>query len=472
MADVGDDWITFHEMAQRDLPAFAGSILSQKTDSGAGSWSLAGAAISYAITFGSNLLLTRLLVPQMFGVMAIATLVITLLTMFSDFGLIQNIVQSRRSDSAYLNTAWAIQITRGVLLWLLAACIALFVFIAKHVGLSPKGSTYADPYLPYVIAVISFSMVIDGFQSTKVSEASRYLSLGRITQMQVAGQIVGLICMIGWIFLIDRSVWALVAGAICSRVFTTLVSHIWLPGVANRWQWDKSAFHEIFHFGKWIFLSSMLGLVANNGDRMLLGAFVSSAVLGIYSIAAMLIAAIAQILITIFTQVSYPALSEVARERPRELKRSLYAIHMLTAPFLYFCSGLLVVSGNTLIGLLYDSRYAEAGWMLEILAVGLLKIPFNLAMTCLLALGLARTFTGLIAFHVTTTIVLFPLGFLLFGLPGALWGLVASQLLNVPAIIYYQIKYDFFDLSKEIILLPAFVAGMALAKGFNLVIGH
>ena len=455
------------------FPSFPDQSSFKRRILGAGSWSLAGTTASYAISLGSNLLLTRLLLPEMFGVMAIATLVITMLTMFSDIGLIQNIIQSERgTDSAYLNTVWAIQIIRGLLLWLLALCIALLIFAAQIAGLTPEHSVYADPILPYVIAAISFAIVIDGFQSTKVSEASRQLSLGRITQICIAGQIVGFICTIGWILLIERSIWALVAGAICSRLTTIPLSHIWLSGVANRWHWDKSAFHEIIHFGKWIFLSSILGLLANNLDRMLLGAFVGSATLGIYSIASMLINAIAQVLTNIFTQVSYPALSEVERERPHEFKRDLYRLHTATALFMYFCSGLLVVSGNSLIMMLYDPRYANAGWMLEILAVGLLKIPFNLAMWSLLARGLARTFTGLIAFHVATMIVLIPLGFQLFGLPGAVWGVVASQLCNVPAIIYHQIKHGLFDLSRELILPPAFLAGVILAKGLALAVGH
>jgi hypothetical protein len=68
--------------------------------------------------------------------------------------------------------------------------------------------------------------------------------------------------------------------------------------------------------------------------------------------------------------------------------------------------------------------------------------------------------------------VLIPLGFHFFGLPGALWGVVASQLSNVPAIIYFQIKYELFDLSKELILLPVFFAGIVLAKGLNLAVGY
>jgi len=394
------------------------------------------------------------------------------LAMFSDLGLTQNIVQSRRGgDKAYLNTAWTIQIVRGLLLWVLALCISLAVFAANHLGVIPKMNAYSDPYLPYVIAVTSFSAVIGGFQSTKLSEASRNLRLGRVTQIQIAAQVIGLICMIGWV-LIDRSIWGLVAGSICSTAVTTLLSHTSLPGVANRWEWDRSAFHEIIHFGKWMFLSSILGFFANSSDRILLGSFVDSATLGIYSIAFNIFNMIVQALNMIISGVLFPAFSEVVRERSLELKRSLYRFHVVTASFAYLCSGLLLVSGDSLISLLYDRRYGQAGWMLEVLAVALLGVPFNLSQNSLLARGLPRVFTNIIAIRVAVTFMLIPLGFLFFGLPGAVWAIVISQLSSAPATIYYQIKYELFDLSKEVLLMPMFFAGMVVGKGLNLAIGH
>jgi O-antigen/teichoic acid export membrane protein len=439
---------------------------------GAGAWSLFGFGLSNAIRLGSSLMLTRLLVPQMFGLMAMATLVMTGLAMVSDLGLRLNIVQSKRGgDANFLNTAWTIQIVRGLVLWLLALCISIFLFATGHLGLAPRGSVYADPRLPFVIFVISFSVIIDGLQSTKLSEASRHLALGRVTVIQIVAQIIGLTCMMGWV-LIDRSIWALVAGGICASVVTTTLSHTWLPGVANRWQWDRSAFYEIVHFGKWMFLSSILGFFANNGDRVLLGGLVDSTSLGIYAIAFNIFNSIVQILSKIIGDVSYSAISEVAREQSLELKRSLYRFHVVIASVAYFCSGLLIVSGNALIGILYDRRYGQAGWMLEILAIALLAVPFNLAQLSLLARGLPRIFTHVIAIRVAATVVLIPLGFQLFGIPGALWGFVGGQLSSAPATVYYQQKYDLFDLSKELLLLPTLCAGMIIGKWFNHLVGH
>jgi O-antigen/teichoic acid export membrane protein len=436
----------------------------------AGFWSLFGFALSYPIRLGSSLLMTRLLVPEMFGVMAIATMVMTGLVMFSDVGLRPNIIHSARgNDPAFLNTAWVIQIIRGMLLWVLALCISLLISTASHLGLVPKGSAYADPYLPYVIAVVSISAVIGGFQSTKISEARRGLLLARVTQIQVLAQGTGLVCMIGWA-LMDRSIWALVAGGICSSVTTTVLSHLWLSGVPNRWHWETSAFFEIFHFGKWMLLSSILGFFANNADRMLLAGFVDSAMLGIYSIAFTICSLVTQVMNRIFSDVSFSAFSEVARDRSPELKRTLYRFHVVTASFGYFCAGALISSGDALIRLLYDPRYVRAGWMLEVLAVGLLAVPFNLAQFALLARGLPKIFTNLVAIHGPVAIVFVSLGFHFFGLPGALWGIVASQLSSVPVTIYYQLKYDLFELWTELFVLTTFFAGVIFGRVSNLLL--
>jgi len=438
----------------------------------AGTWSVAGYVLKQAIRFSTNLVLTRLLVPDMFGVMAIANVVMVGLALFSDIGLGQNIVRSTRGkDPFFLNTAWIVQIFRGVVLWFLALSVGLLVLLASHTGMVLKNSAYADPRLPYVIAVLSFSVLIGGFQSTKLLEARRDLALGPVTKIEITAQVVGILFMLGWAS-INRSIWALVAGNVCSSLVTALLSHVWLSGVANHWQWDRSAFHEIVHFGKWMLLSSILGFFVNQGDRLLLGGFIDATLLGVYAIAFAIFNLVEQLLNMIIADVSYSALSEVLRERPANLKASYYRFRVVTGSVAYFCSASLMFSGQSLIGLLYDQRYQQAGWMLEILATALLITPINLAVWCLLALGLPKLFTQIIAIRAVSMILLVPLGFHAFGLPGAVWAIVASYYSYLPLTIYYKINYGLFNLWKELLLLPAWVAGALLAIGLNLAIRH
>ena len=91
----------------------------------AGAWNLGALVTSQAIRLGGNLVMTRLLMPEMFGIIAIATTVLFVLHLLSDVGLRQNILQSTRGDDPeFLNTLWTVQIVRGFVLFALTLLLA------------------------------------------------------------------------------------------------------------------------------------------------------------------------------------------------------------------------------------------------------------------------------------------------------------------------------------------------------------
>jgi O-antigen/teichoic acid export membrane protein len=434
----------------------------------AGAWSLGGYALSFAIRLGSNLFMTRQLLPEMFGVMAIAGMILGGLAMFSDVGLKPSIVQNERGgEPAFLNTAWVIQILRGVALWGFAVGLSLLAVLASHLNILPKGSVYDAPVLAYVIAVLSVTTIIGGFESTKMLEASRNLSLAKLTGVEIAAQIFGLAVMVAWVFA-DRSIWALVAGAIASSIARTLLSHVWLPGTANRWQWDRKAFVEILTFGKWIFLSTVLYFFVSNGDRMLLGALIDASSLGTYTIAFLIFSSVDQVLTKIIVDVSFPALSEVIRERSAQVHQAYYRFHAIIASFTYFCCGVLMVSGQAIIDLLYDKRYHQAGWILQILAVALLTLPFRVATQCFLAFGLSRLYSHLHTIRLVSLFIALPLGFHLAGLAGAVWGIVFSYFSSLPLVIFYSARLGLFDSRKELIALSLLIVGLICGEAFSM----
>lgn len=425
----------------------------------AGGWTLAGFALSQAIRFGGNLVMTRLLVPEMFGVMAIATMVMYGLALFSDVGLRQSIVHSRRGgEAAFLNTAWAVQIARGLVIWGAAVVVSLGFMFFKM----PEGSVYSDPTLPYVIIVLSLSAVIAGFESTKLHEASRGLVLDRVTRIDLASQLVGVLAMLAWA-LADRSIWALVAGGLCAAAVRALLTHAWLPGSANRWRWEGAAFREIMGVGKWIFAASVLGFLVNSADRLVLGALTSASVLGVYVIAFLLFSSVEQVLVKIIGDVSFPALSEVARVRPAALRSVYYRFHLAVGLPACLAAGLLVACAEPLVALLYDARYAEAGWMLRILAVALVTLPYRVATQCFLVLGEPQQMSRICLIRLAALCVLTPAGFHFFGLAGALWAIVLSYFSTLPTTLAFVVRHGLFDAKKELLLLPPFLAGLALS---------
>ena len=449
-------------MSLLDLTALRGRVLR------AGGWNMAGYGFGQAIRLGGNLVMTRLLVPEMFGVMAIATMVTVILSLLSDVGLRTHIVQSRRGDDpVFLDTAWVVQIIRGFALWLGALGISMALYLANLEGMLPAKSVYASPALPLAIALSSFSAVISGFESTKRATALRHLDQKRIIQIELIAQLVSLVVMVV-IALVSRSIWALITGGLVGWLTTTVLSHVWMKGHRNRFRWDKNTFNELIHFGTWIFASSVLSVLAGNGDLLLLGAFVEADVMGLYAIAVLMIGAIGGGLTRLFAAVLLPALSEIVRNDPSKLRAVYYKLRVPFDLLLLFLAGLLFAAGQMIIDLLYDPRYAGAGAMLQILALSFVATRYQVAKQVYLAVGKPQY---LVAIHLIVFVSLYALVPLLYhiaGLQAAIWGIALHELAGLPLFFIFNSRLGLNDYRRELAMLVALPAGWLCGSGINL----
>ncbi|MCW1955163.1 MAG: oligosaccharide flippase family protein, partial [Roseobacter sp.] len=183
-----------------------GDSLTARALRGAG-LTVFGFGWSQAMRLLSNLVLTRLLFPEAFGLMALITVFLMGLNMFSDVGVSPSILQSKRGDERdFLDTAWTIQALRGGLLWLVACLLAW-----------PAALLYELPELVYMLPVAALTLVISGFNTTRYLEANRHLRLGRVTAIDMASQLIGVISAIVLAYLL-HSVWALILSGIISAL--------------------------------------------------------------------------------------------------------------------------------------------------------------------------------------------------------------------------------------------------------------
>ncbi len=438
----------------------------------AGGWSFAGYGLSQAIRLGGNLVMTRLLAPEMFGVIAIATLVTVILGMLSDIGLQQNIVQSRRGDDpVFLDTAWVVQIVRGGGLWLIALLLSSALYFSNLRGLFPAQSVYASPVLPPVIAVSAFAAVIAGFASTKIASAYRNFNQRRVVQIEVISQVAALTVMIV-LGIATRSIWALVAGGLVATLTATVLSHIWMDGIPNRFRSEKKSLGELIGFGKWIFISSAVGILAINGDRILLGGYVDAHTLGLYAIAILIASSIEGLLSRLFATVSLPALSEVARNNPAGLREVYYKLRIPGDLLLLFLCGLLFAAGHLAINLLYDPRYADAGSMLQILALSLFTARFGVAHQMYLAVGRPRYLAIINTVRFLSLFTIVPVLYHVAGLQAAIWGIALHGLATLPLIFYFNAKLELNDFRRELMVLVALPIGLLCGGILNVQLGQ
>jgi O-antigen/teichoic acid export membrane protein len=392
-------------------------------------------AISQAMRLVSNLILARLLYPEAFGVMALVSVALVGLAMFSDLGLGPAISQSERGDDpVFLDTAWTLNILRGVLLWLLTCALAW-----------PMAHLYDAPELAKLLPVAGLSLLISGFNPTRIDTANRHLLLGRVTALDLVSQIIGILVMIA-LALITRSVWALVLGAIVGATTKLILTTTLLPGQRNHFRWDKDSAHSLIHFGKWIFLSTACGFLLSQGDKAIFGGWLSLQELGIYNIGWFLAsfpfllaqAVNSRIMIPLYRN-SPPAANAANFRRMRGLRFGLSAGTI----------GLLFVLGMVgvpLVGLLYDPRYAAAGGV--IVAMACVQMPAVIGLTydqSALAAGDSRNYFLVIALKAILQTLAFLVGMSFGGLFGALAAQgIALCIMHLP-IIWLARRYHAWD---------------------------
>ena len=199
-----------------------------------------------------------------------------------------------------------------------------------------------------------------------------------------------------------------------------------------------------------------------NGDRLLLGGLITSQEFGIYAIAFFIVNSISQVIGKLLGNVAYPALSEATRLRPTQLIDVYYRFRFLFDIGLLFFAGFLFITGSWIINILYDSRYAFAGRIVEILSLILIAFRYNLAEQCFMALGKPYLMTVLISTRVVTLFLLLPFAFNRYQILGALWAIVISYFSSFPLSLYFKYKLNLLNLYKEIYTLPLFFIGAAI----------
>ncbi len=385
-------------------------------------WTVAAMGTEYALRFASSLILTRLLLPEAFGLVALASVVMTGLTMFSDIGVAPAIVRDPHGDDPkFLNTLWTAQAVRGVFLWIIASLAAW-----------PLAIGFGQPQLVELLPVAAAAAVFDGLLSTKYHLLRRHMLIGRLSLLELVARAIGIVITIT-LALLMRSVWALIIGWVIGSVLRTTLSHLWLAGPANRFEWHRESFARQYHFGKWIFLSSVLYFVASQGDRVFLGKLVEMDTLGVYAIAVMLATTGWSVMEKLVRGVLFPAYGRVVHDDPQRLPNVFYRTRLaLDAGYVLPCM-VLAGCGALAVVVLYDPRYSAAGWMFEAMAIraAMMSLTVNIE-SGLVAMGHSRYCFVLHAARTTWILAGIPIGWWLGGIEGVVWAVAMSE---VPALV-------------------------------------
>lgn len=405
------------------------------------------------IRLTANLITTRLLFPEAFGLMLIVNLVLGALDMLSDMGVRGALlVKKGEITDRYLQTAWTVGLIRGVLLCLITALLAV-----------PISRLYGEDDLILLVLIASLSPLIRGFTSPSPMLWEKRVEFTRVVVWQGSVQTLALICLVAWL-LFFPSVWALAAHGVLHSCLLCLMSYLLFSRTSLRFLIDASSFAQIFSFGKWVFVASGLTFLARQGDSIIISKWLTTEQLGIFSIAVTFAKLVEMLVERMSWTLLFPVYAEIHQtdgsrfsSQLAKVKLVLYAI--CAAPILLFGS-----FGRDLVALLYDARYHSAGHILEALALGSVFFAAGSAVLNV-PMSFGDSFRHMIiqAIRFFLLLLCMTVGGMLADLQGLIAGIVLSQALFYIALRLMTLKYGLRQYTLDL----AFVLATCLIIGFS-----
>lgn len=410
-----------------------------------GAWIGAGFAVQKGLQLASNLILTRLLFPEAFGLMALATVFLVGLSMFSDIGLKPAVIRDPRGDEPeFLNTAWTIQVARGALLCVIGAAIAY-----------PVSLIYGQPILFPLLVVLSTTAAILGFNSIGLATAERRLDFRIITIVQLSGQVVSIVLLTllayWW-----RSVWALAVANVISSIMTVAIGYALLPRHRHRFAIDRSSAQSLVHFGRWIMFSTLATYLGGEGLKAIQGGLLTPAQFGVLAIAYTIAGIPNDLAMKLAGSIGLPVLAETYRNAPHNAFSVLHALRLRTLAISLVLFAGVMLSAEPMIRLLYDPRYHAAGEYLVALTLANSIAAVGMGYTgAVLAIGEASSYFRLMIISTVLRIAGVTLGFEMHGIIGMLYGIGAANLVATLFIWIVARKISLLDFKIDAIFLGA-----------------
>jgi O-antigen/teichoic acid export membrane protein len=418
-------------------------------------WTLTGHGGVLLIRLVRSLVMTRLLFPEVYGLMTLVWAVLTGLQMLADTGIQTTIIRDPRGDDPhFLNTAFTANVFRGLLLWLVSCLLAY-----------PLAAFYHQPILARLLPVTGLTALIHGFTTTAMFTRRRHMDFRRLALLDLATETVTFIVLVIWAYF-SPDVWCLVGGAVAGQLFLVLAGHLYLPGIRNHFHWDRSALDTFVGFGKWIYLSSTVYFFSTQSDRFVLGHYLDMGMLGVYGTATVLSSAVQAVVIRINSDVLFPAYSRVVPEGVARLRQVMLRARQAMDLCLVLPIAVMMILGTRIVSLLYDQRYHQAGWMLQILSVRLLIVAsISNSESSLVALGHPKYSFAQNLCRAVAICVGIPIGWSLAGVEGVIWAVALAEL--PPLIVMWTglARYRLFSPAAELRSLAAIAAGILVGFG-------
>lgn len=342
-------------------------------------WMTVSQIAEIVVRLGSSLILTRLLDPSAYGLIATVMVFMTFMVMLSDLGIHAIVLADKRGDDpTFLSTLWTLQILRGILLAAAIASLSGLWMHAQSNGWIAPTSTYADPLLPELAMLLSVWLLVGSFSSLNEFRLVRNLEQGSVAKLEMASKLFTTLATLILAFLF-RSVWAIALAMVISAIVRAIATHVYLAGPPMIFRLDWKEMVRVLLLSRWVAVNSLLTVLSTQADKAVIGYSFGLDTLGLYAIAAGLVSAATVIVGQFSYSLGVPVIRALLERPVAERKQAYYKVRLMVDAYCIIVGMGMVLLGPLFFKVAYDPRYESAGIFLAFLGIKVLLTPLTMS---------------------------------------------------------------------------------------------
>lgn len=376
----------------------------------------ASRAIVNALGFVSTILLARLLMPEDFGLVAIAVTLQAIVTAITSVPVSQALIQLKEPSQRHVDTAFTIGLLRSI-------AVALIFAGASW----PVAAIFEEDRLGNIMLALSASLLISGITNPRRALLQKSLIFRQEFAIEVIGKLGAVLLSIAVAYT-WHSYWALVVGTVGGQLATLVASYTF---VRYRPRFDLSEFRTLWSFSGWMTLSSAVNTINWRSDQLFIGKLLSTTEVGFYTVGDNLAQLPTREATLPLTSALFPAFSNLTSDRSRLAQAYSRAQGLVTAVALPVGVGFALVA-ERLVPLAMGEKWIPSVIVIQILSsVFAFQTIGSLAHPLALAMGQTKTLfrRDIQLFFIRLPIIL--AGLVFGGLVGVLIARVASGLIAI-----------------------------------------
>jgi PST family polysaccharide transporter len=362
----------------------------------------------------STIVLARLLVPTDFGLVAIATSYIAILSTLTDLGARSATIRRGVYDRNFLDTVLTLQLFRGV-------AIAVIVLASSLV----LPGIMKDQRLTLVLACLALEPLISAFINPRMALYEGQLNFGPEAILQISAKVLSTTLTITVAFW-QHSYWALVAGTLIASFARVLISYALSPAVPR---FGLQAWRELFHFSGWVTAASIFDSLANGFDQLIVSAFLNIRTAGLYNVGATLATMPLGEFLPVVNRALMPGLLKFKNDSEKLRQVTLDVTALLAGLSLPIGIGFCFVAPE-FVRIFYGPKWADSIPIVQVLSLcgALGSIGGAVASSIAMTLGRTELLFRRSAMTLAMRLPPFLIGIWLYGLIGAFVGYFMGSL--------------------------------------------